>query len=74
MTYKYSAHIADGGPRGGAAVQLWLRSGGVVDDPLHRLTFSLEVLLRREGWGLCVSVRVCVCGCLCLWVCDRQGA
>lgn len=43
VTYKYSAHVVDEGERGGAKVQLWLRSGGAVDDPVRRLTLSLEV-------------------------------
>ncbi|KAM3574061.1 hypothetical protein VYU27_003959 [Nannochloropsis oceanica] len=54
VTYKYHAWIKDGGPRDGAAIQLWLRSGGLVDDPLSRLAFSLSVpaiALGKESGG-----------------------
>lgn len=52
VTYKYSAHVVDQGVRGGADLQLWLRSGGAVDDPVRRLTVALEVRLC-VGVGLC---------------------
>ena len=43
VKYKYHAWVEDGGLREGAHVQLWLRSGGLVDDPLKRLAFLLSV-------------------------------
>ena len=55
VTYKYHAWVEDGGLRDGAAIQLWLRSGGLVDDPLSRLAFSLRVpaiaLGKEQGGG-----------------------
>lgn len=54
VTYKYHAWVEDGGLRDGAAIQLWLRSGGLVDDPLSRLAFSLRVpaiALGKESGG-----------------------
>lgn len=56
VTYKYSAWIEDGGMRGGARVQLWLRSGGLVDDPLQRTTFSLRVPAAALGHELAGGV------------------
>ena len=54
VTYKYHAWVEDGGLRDGAAIQLWLRSGGLVDDPLSRIAFSLRVpaiALGKESGG-----------------------